>query len=644
MRDILLPLLPLLRRYRTSYIIGTLCIVVSLWFKLQIPRYFWGALDELRTLDMGVAPVDEPHARQLIVTAALWILGSALLIGPIRTASRILVLGNSRRLSRDILEIVFARMLKLAPSFYERNPTGQLMSRCINDREYVRGLGGAVYMYMAETALMYLITVPLMLAMDVQLTLIAIAPYPIFLYLARQIALRIQITARAAQDSLGMIAEKVDESLSGQLIIKTLTLEDFDLRRFEERCLEYKRLTLQMTRLRAILIGTMMGLGGISTVLVLGIGGERVAQGNMSLGEFGLMLTYLTMLAVPTRTLGFVISSLRRGASAFERIREILDTEVAIRAAMPPSDSQGAQSPEGNRPPSIKVKQLTHTFAAPSQQAHLEGSLGDEIRGSKADVPRVVLKDISFEVPPGTTLAIVGHTGAGKTLIARILARQLEVGPGMVYLDGKDITSIPTESVRNITGYVPQDAFLFSESLHDNVALGMPDADRSQVIEALEGAQLASDLDQLPDGIETMIGERGVNLSGGQRQRTALARVLLLTPKLLILDDTLSAVDTHTSDAILDHLRPFAKDRTTILIAHRLSSVHHADQILVLEEGEMLEKGTHEQLLAGNSWYAKTWSWQEKNQVEQQAAAELEAELERDFDSSRLDTGQGHED
>ena len=317
---------------------------------------------------------------------------------------------------------------------------------------------------------------------------------------------------------------------------------------------------------------------------------------------------------------------------------------MRIPAAVPPTAGVSEQDGTEGRAPSIQVKNLTHTFAAPSEQAHLIGSLAGEVKGSKADVPRTVLKNVSFDVPPGTTLALVGHTGAGKTLIARILARQLEVGPGMVFLDGQDITSLPTERVRNVTGYVPQDAFLFSESLHDNVALGMPDAERSQVIEALEGAQLAGDLDQLPDGIETMIGERGVNLSGGQRQRTALARVLLLTPKLLILDDTLSAVDTHTSDAILEHLRPFAKDRTTILIAHRLSSIHHADQILVLEEGEVLEKGTHEQLLAGDSWYAKTWTWQEKNQVEQQAAAELEAELERDFDSSREDTEQGHED
>ncbi len=628
MRETLRPLLPLLRRYRRAYILGTVCIILSLWLKLQIPRYFWGALNDLRDLELGQSEFALEDAGGLIRTAAFWILASALLSGPIRTASRILVLGNSRKLSRDLLEVIFARLLKLAPSFYERNPTGQLMSRCINDREYVRGLGGAVYMYMAETFLMYALTVPLMFTIDVQLTLIAIAPYPLFLYLARRIALKIQVTAGAAQASLGDISEKVDESLSGQLIIKTLTLEEFDLGRFRERCAEFKRLNLRTTRLRALLIGTMMGLGGLSTILVLGIGGERVATGAMSLGDFGVMLTYLTMLAVPTRTLGFVISSLRRGTAAFERLREIIDSKVSLKQE---SDSLG----DGIGAAALRVSGLTVIYAPLSEQPHLTGSIPLEHIGGDSDVSRTVLDNVNFEVPAGTTLAIVGHTGSGKTTIARVLARMLEVDPGMVFIDGQDITSLPIDELRSATGYVPQDAFLFGETLHDNVALGSPDAGRSDVFEALTGAQLAVDLDQLPSGMDTMIGERGVNLSGGQRQRTALARVLLLSPKLLILDDTLSAVDTHTSDAILEHLRPFAKDRTTILIAHRLSSICHADNIVVLEEGRVLESGTHAELLASQGWYASTWSWQEQSRVESDVAAQLEAELNADFEASQ---------
>ena len=627
MRETLRPLLPLLRRYRWAYLIGTLCIIVSLWLKLQIPRYFWGTLEKLGKLGENESGISHDEVGALVVQASVWILASAILIGPIRAASRILVLGNSRKLSRDLLEMVFARLLKLSPSFYERNPTGQLMSRCINDREYVRGLGGAVYMYMAETGLMYMMTVPFMLTIDVNLTLIAIAPYPLFLFLARRIALKIQMAARAAQDALGSIAEKVDESLSGQLIIKTLTLEEFDLGRFRKRCEDFKALNLRMTRLRALLIGTMMGLGGLSTVLVLGIGGARVASGAMGIGGFGLMLTYLAMLAVPTRTLGFVISSLRRGSAAFERIREILDAKIDLH-------QEGGSDAPGISDAALRVSGLTVTYAPFSEQAHLSGSLPKAHIGSDADVSRTVLDNVNFEVPAGTTLAIVGHTGSGKTTIARVLARQLEIDSGMVFIDGQDMTSMPLDGLRAATGYVPQDAFLFSESLHDNVALGLPDADRSAVLGALDAAQMATDMDQLPKGLDTMIGERGVNLSGGQRQRTALARVLLLSPKLLILDDTLSAVDTHTSEAILEHLRPFARERTTILIAHRLSSVCHADNILVLEEGRVLETGSHEQLLENKSWYASTWSWQEQSRIEGDVAAQLEAELDRDFDAA----------
>ncbi|MFT7669194.1 MAG: ATP-binding cassette subfamily B multidrug efflux pump [Planctomycetota bacterium] len=628
MLETLRPLWPLIRRYRWSYFFGSIFIVLSLWLKLLIPRYVWSAFSDLRDLELAGGALDLQASAEVISTSALLILGATLISAPTRTLSRLLILGTSRKLSRDLLEQVFAHMLKLSPSFFGRNPTGQLMSRCINDREYVRSLGGAVFMYLAETVTLYLITLPLLFAIDLELALIAVAPYPVFLYIANKLAGEIQVTARASQNALGEISEKVDESLSGQLVIKTMALEDHDFERFSARCVDYRRLNLRMTKLRMLLLSSMMGLAGLSIILVLGIGGQRVARGEMSFSDFGVMITYLGLLAVPTRVLGFIISSGKRGAAAYARVREILDSEVSLRQEHEPS-SGPAKITTGT----VRIDDLSIIYPPLSKQPHLVGSLPEKLIGSEADVERTVLDSISIEIPAGSTLGIVGHTGSGKTTLARVIARQLEVEHGKVFIDGKDITSFELDQLRANTGYVPQDAFLFSETLRDNVALGKNDASEDEVQNALEGAQLGKDLDQLPDGLETLIGERGVNLSGGQRQRTALARVLLLSPRLLILDDTLSAVDTHTADAILEHLRPFAAGRTTILIAHRLSSLAHADQIIVLEAGRIIERGTHDELLSQEGQYFKTWNLQERTASADARAELLRAELEVDFDT-----------
>ena len=603
-------LLPYLHRYAPAYVLGAVCVLGSVALKLLIPEFLGGAIDDLRGLQEERSLVWTPEVARLVARGAISIFVAAVAVAVVRSASRLAILGTCRRVAHDLRNVLFDHLLRLSPSFYVRNPTGQVMSRCVNDMQNVQGLMGPVILYLAETLILFVIGLAMMLRIDPVLTAVGVAPFPVFLVVARRLAVRIQTRSREAQNSLARISAKVDESLSGQMVIKTMSLEGFDRERFHGHCREYRALNLGITRDRAVLIPLMMALTSLSTIVVLGLGGPKVAAGSMSLGDLVAMMLYLQMLAGPTRTLGFVISSLRRGASALERIAEILETEVTL--VDPPAGSEQAIAGDQSGV-EVRIEGLDVVHLPAAEQPHLSGSLPDRSPSEEgADVERRVLQGVNLRVAPGATLGVVGHTGAGKTTLVRALSRQLEVEPGTIFVGGADVTRVPLRELRSVIGCVPQDAFLFSASLAENVSLGRPEAGRDEVLAALAAARLEGDLDQLPDGIDTVVGERGVTLSGGQRQRTALARVLLLDPRLLILDDTLSAVDTETADAILGDLRAFAAQRTTILVAHRLATVQHADEIVVLDEGCIVERGSHARLLELGGRYAALWNSQQR--------------------------------
>jgi ATP-binding cassette subfamily B protein len=563
-----------IRRNRGYY---ALCIATILAYNgafVAVPRLVGWAITAAET---GLG-------RDEIARRCLWLIAVVAVGALTRFFSRTLVFNAAREVEYEIRNDLFAQLQRLPQSFYARWRTGDLMSRCVNDLNSVRLMLGPGFLSIVQTPLMFALVFGTMAWMDPFLAVLVMLPYPAFVFIARAFGRALHARNLSMQEGLAELSNQVQESVAGIAVVKAYAMEDAQAARFGRENDELLDRHLRLVRVNGGMPAITSLLPAMAMFVVLLVGGQRIEAGRLGIGDFFTFAMYIFQLTFPTFIMGWVVALVQRGAAAMQRIDEILSVVPSIR------DHADAR-PVGELRGEVEFRGLSVHYEADRDEA---------------------LSDLHLRIPAGTTLGVVGPVGAGKTTLASVVPRLLEVDDGQLFIDGVDINRIPVTELRRQIAMVPQDAFLFSMSLADNVAFGVPDADRATVEEAARRAQLHKDVAELPGGYDTLVGERGVMLSGGQRQRTALARALALSPRILILDDTLSAVDAETEAAIQAELRRVFAGRTVIVVASRVSTVQDCDRIAVLDQGRLVELGTHAELLARGGLYARLAAEQEE--------------------------------
>ena len=553
----------------------------------------WGA-DWLSSL----VPYYEPHSPRTLAIYCLILIACIALKGVMSFATRWTLIGISRDIEFDIRNDLLDRLLVMEPEFYVRNRTGELMSRATNDLNAVRMVLGPGIMYSGTTLVTMVLAIGLMLKLSPSLTLWVLLPVPVVAVAVWYFGQVIHQLYEKIQASLATLSAKVQENLSGVRVIRAYAQEDAEMRGFDAPNREYVARNVQLIRTWSMFMPSLTAMIGTTFLIVLWQGGYRLLHGQMSLGTLITFNTYLNFLVWPMIALGWVTNIFQRGAASMGRLNYIL-------TAKPQIDDRGARIKNGTRiAGDIEFRNLTFTY--PTTMA-TNGTNGANGNGTEK---RAVLRNVNLKIPAGSTLAIVGPTGSGKTTLAALVARLWEAPEGEIMIDGRPIRDWPLETLRRAIGYVPQDTYLFSETVNENIAFGLDKHEPQQVLEAAEIACLDAEVQDFASRYDTMVGERGITLSGGQKQRSAIARAVVRDPRILILDDSLSAVDTQTEEKILSRLRGVMRGRTTILIAHRTSTVRDADQIVVLKEGSIIECGTHEELLERGGYYADLYQKQ----------------------------------
>jgi ATP-binding cassette subfamily B multidrug efflux pump len=567
------PLFPYMKKYRKAYIWGSVCVLLMNGTWILFPLVIRRAIDDLKN---GVT------LHKLWIAAAL-LLAVAVVKGIFQYLTRWIVIGASREIEFDLRNDLFRHLESLSYSFYQRTRTGDIMARATNDLNAVRMLLGPAIMYSANTIVFTAGALAFMLTISPKLTLYAFLPLPIVSIVIQYFGTRIHERFERIQAMFSDISARAQENFSGVRVIRAYVQEEAEIANFETSNREYIARSLKLVRLMGMLWPTLETMLGLAIVLVLWLGGREVLNGRISVGGFVAFNTYMVQLTWPVIALGWVINIFQRGTASLGRIHQLMTEQPEI------TDDPNVQvvSAEGELRGDIEFRNLNFSY-----------------NGTP------VLHNVDLRIPAGTSLAIVGPTGSGKTTLVSLIPRIYDAAPGSVLVDGLPVREFPLAQLRRNIGFVPQETFLFSETVRENIAFGVQNATDQEVRWAADAANIAQDIEGFAEKYKTIVGERGITLSGGQKQRTAIARALIRNPRILVLDDALSSVDTHTEDKILNHLREVMQGRTTIFISHRVSTVRNADQIAVLHGGRIVELGTHEELLALNGYYTDLYSKQ----------------------------------